>query len=356
MRIGVDARPLTVPTFGIGRYTRELLDRLIAMAPEHDWFLYADRPILDPPISTNVTLRSFSKHNRIFSLARTQFTFSHWAELDKLDLYWSPRHHLPLFLNQKIKQLVTVHDIVWRKYPHTMQPMNLFVEGLLMPSSLSNADKIIAVSNATKRDLVESLAIIDAKVEVIHEAATRVLDLDPPREIEVEYFFFVGTHEPRKNLDRLLEAFEIYRSSGGRLQLVIAGDEGWGAGGHIGEDSGVQSLGYVSDERLNGLMTHATALVFPSLYEGFGLPLLESIQRGVPVITSNVSSMPEVAGDAGLLVDPLDVNSIASGMLEMGDPAKRNFYAPRCDAQSKKFSWGKSAKSTLDVIESLVQP
>jgi len=356
MRIGVDARPLSVPTFGIGRYTRELLERLIVLAPEHDWFLYADRPIFDPPISKNVTLRSFSQHNRIFSLARTQFTFSHWAELDKLDLYWSPRHHLPLFLNRRIKQLVTVHDMVWKKYPQTMQAMNLFVEGLLMPTSLRNADKIIAVSNATKRDLVETLAIIDDKVEVIHEAAGVLRDVDPFREIEAEYFFFVGTHEPRKNLDRLLEAFQIYQSSGGRLQLVIAGAEGWGAGGHIDGGSGVQSLGYVSDERLNGLMTHAHALVFPSLYEGFGLPLLESIQRGVPVITSNVSSMPEVAGDAGLFVDPLNVDSIAGGMLTMAAPGKRKIFSRKCDAQLKLFSWDKSAKLTLEVIENLVQP
>ena len=354
MRIGVDVRPLTVRTFGIGRYTRELLDRLLKLAPHHDWYLYADRPILEAPRSDRVTVREFPSHNRILSLARTQLTFAHWANRDSLDLFWSPRHHLPLFLNSGIKQLLTVHDIVWKKFPETMLPANLFVERLLMPASLARASKVIAVSNSTKKDLVESLAIDENKIEVIYEAAGEVIVADPIREIDRDYFLFLGTSEPRKNLKRLLEGYRQYRSTGGKQALVIAGAKGWGDTSEgAWQDDGILSLGYVSDLRLNGLLKHATALVLPSLYEGFGLPLLEAMQRGVPVITSNISSMPEVMGDAGIAVDPMDINSISQALKRMGGHAERDLLASGCFDQATRFSWDTAARETLQLIESM---
>lgn len=351
MRIGIDMRPLTVPTFGIGRYTRELLSRLMQLAPEHDWYFYADRPILSPPESERATIREFSSHNRAMGLARTQLTFTHWANRDKLDLFWSPRHHLPLFLDSNIKQLLTVHDIVWKKFPQTMRPMNLFVERLLMPPSLQKADRIIAVSHATKMDLLDCMSVDEGKVFVIHEAAGEILSAHPPKEIEGRYFLFVGTHEPRKNLKRLIEAFDIYRAAGGGLRLVIAGANGWGE--QVGQHSELLSLGYVSDDRLNGLLTHAHALVMPSLYEGFGLPLLEAIQRNVPVITSNVSSMPEIIGSAGIVIDPIDTEAISKALFRMENLAEHELFTAQCAAQSGRFSWDLAARETLRIIESL---
>lgn len=353
MRIGVDVRPLTVPTFGIGRYTRELLERLLRLAPHHDWYLYADRPILEAPHSDRTTVREFPTHNRILSLARTQLTFAHWANRDKLDLFWSPRHHLPLLLDSDVRQLLTIHDIVWKKFPETLRPANLFVERLLMPASLAQASKVIAVSNSTSRDLVESFAIDEKKIEVIYEAAGEVLVAHPRREVDRDYFLFVGTSEPRKNLKCLVEGYRQYRLAGGEQALVIVGAKGWGDTSEGGrQDDGILSLGYVSDSRLNGLLKHSTALVLPSLYEGFGLPLLEAMQRGVPVITSNVSSMPEVMGDAGIAVDPMDTNSISLALKRMGDQAERALLASRCFDQAACFSWDTAARETLQVIES----
>jgi glycosyltransferase involved in cell wall biosynthesis len=354
MKIGVDVRPLTVPTFGIGRYTRELLQRLPGLAPQHDWYFYADRPVLATPESDQITLREFSSHHRLLSLARTQLTFAHWANRDGLDLFWSPRHHLPLLMNPSIRQLLTVHDIVWKKFPQTMRPANLFVERLLMPPSLEQATRVIAVSNSTKRDLVESLSVEESKVDVIYEAAGEILVDDPLREIAQNYFLFVGTDEPRKNLKRLVQAYRQYRSTGGAQALLIVGAKGWGSVNEsAASDDGILSMGYVSDSRLNGLLKHATALLLPSLYEGFGLTLLEAMQRGVPVVTSNISAMPEVMGDAGIAVDPLDLGSISQALTRMSDPTERDLFALRCFDQVTRFSWDTAARETLQVIESM---
>lgn len=354
MKIGVDARPLTVPTFGIGRYTQEILQRLVELAPEDSWFLYADRPLQLSFAAPNVFVRDFPSHNRVASLARTQLTFAHWANRDKLDAFWSPRHHLPLMLSADIRKLVTVHDLVWQKFPETMLKANLFVERLLMPGSVKQADRIIAVSQATRSDLLEAFAVVSEKVDVICEAAGSVTDVNPLREIVDDYFLFIGTHEPRKNLKRLAEAFTRYRSQGGSLKLVLVGASGWGdVEQSLQDDSAILKLGYMGDDQLNGVIYHAHALVMPSLYEGFGLPIVEALQRGVPAITSNLSSMPEVVGKAGLLVDPLDVGSIQNALLEMSQPSVHARCASECETQSAKFSWDRAAEETLSVIRSL---
>ena len=132
MRIGVDARALTVPTFGIGRYTRCLLEELVKL-PGVAWYIYADRPILAPPMPSNVVVREYKRKNRALSIYRTQVQFKKWAISDKVDLFWSPRHHLPLGLPDNIAKVVTIHDMVWAKYPETMIFANRLIETWLMP-------------------------------------------------------------------------------------------------------------------------------------------------------------------------------------------------------------------------------
>ena len=349
MRIGVDVRPLTVPTFGIGRYTKALLERLIVLG-EHHWFLYADRP-LPGEWPTNVTVRHFSTHNRLMSLGRTQLTFAHWAALDELDVFWSPRHHLPVLLD--LPQVVTVHDLVWKKFPETMVPANRMIERLLMPGSVRLAQKVIAVSEATRNDLINDLDVDADKIHVVYEAADDRSNSCLDRKILENYFFFVGTNEPRKNLDRLVAAHKKYLHDGGDHSLVIAGSAGWGE--NLTLHDGVKVLGYVSDERLDNLISHSSALLLPSLYEGFGLPLLEAIQRNVPVISSDVSSMPEIVGNAGILVNPQSVTSISSAMEKMSRLEVRNLYAKNCVAQAAKFSWDDAAQATSQILESVVR-
>lgn len=360
MRIGVDARPLTVPIFGIGRYTQCLLNVMLK-APDIEWYLYADRPIIHEIgdsdfASGNVIQREYSKHNRLLSLYRTQIPFSRWAKEDKLDLFWSPRHHLPLMMHSSIKTVVTIHDLVWQKFPETMLPENHFVERLLMPPSLKKADAVIAVSTSTSNDLNAAYPLIAPKISVIHEA---ILPAEQPekRLLDEPYFLCVGTLEPRKNMLNSIAAFQKYRAAGGDRHLVVVGGKGWKlkdiATEAVNTDfqDVIHIVGRVSDEDLMAYYRFAEVFVFPSLYEGFGLPPLEAMQYGVPVISSNRSSLPEVVGEGGLFVDPSSIDDIANAMVELSNNlVLHDDLSKKALLQSRKFSWEKAAKETLEIF------
>jgi glycosyltransferase involved in cell wall biosynthesis len=176
------------------------------------------------------------------------------------------------------------------------------------------------------------------------------------------YFLFVGTLEPRKNLVRLLEAFSrLPDSLRYSAVLAIAGGNGWGGldlatiARKYGVQDRVRVLGYMSEEQLATLYTHALFLAMPSLYEGFGLPLIEAMSRGISVLTSNCSSMPEVAGDAGILVAPNDVDAIAQGLLKLlSNNEQRGVLASRAIANSERFSWTRAAENTMKTFDDAI--
>ncbi|MEX0943323.1 MAG: glycosyltransferase family 1 protein [Pseudomonadales bacterium] len=355
MRIAVDARPLCVPTFGIGRYTQAILKRLVNRKGL-EWFLYADRPLLhDLSGPDNVTVRTYPAANRVLSLFRTQWQFARWAERDEVDVFWSPRHHLPLSLSKQITTVVTIHDLVWRHYPDTMLLANRVVEQLLMPPSLRKANAIICVSEATRQDLARLYPGVREKSVTIPQAAE-------PRANTIadqadRYFLFVGTLEPRKNLARLLEAFAQARARGlDDCRLVIAGAQGWmGAISdevkRLGIGDSVDVLGHVEEEVLHARLAGAIALCMPSLYEGFGLPAVEAMQYGTPVIGSNVASIPEVVGEGGVLVDPYAVDEIATALLALAsDPVLCETLGEKARQQAATYSWDTSAALTLRVL------
>ena len=358
MRIGVDIRPLCVPTFGIGRYTRAILDRLV-LEPGIDWFFYADRPVLHGySAHQNVTERSFDDWSRSRSLFRSQVAFSRWASQDRINLFWSPRHHLPMFLPASVKTVVTIHDLVWRLFPETMNRSNLWLERVLMPVSVGRADHLICVSESTTRDLGEFMPGVTAKVSVVPEAAEKLPGI--VRDTGAPYFLFVGTLEPRKNLGRLLEAYAIATAKGLKQPLLIAGAQGWKTDlvklvTQLGLHDRVEILGRVEEEVLHQRLAGATALCLPSLYEGFGLPALEAMMYGTPVIGANVSSIPEVVGDAGVLIDPYSVKAIAEALLLLAtDATLRQQLSEAALARSQQFSWDRAASETLGVFRSVL--
>ncbi|XOV89441.1 MAG: glycosyltransferase family 4 protein [Pseudomonadota bacterium] len=359
MRIGVDARPLCVPTFGIGRYTRAILDRLTNESG-HEWFLYADRPFLfsyaDRP---GVVQRHFEAHNPALSLLRTQWTFARWAVADKLDVFWSPRHHLPILLGRRIPTVLTIHDLVWKRFPHTMLPANRLVERCLMPVSLRKADAIIAVSQATRDEVVNFFPHTIPRISVVPEAADMIAaepPLPPP-----PYFLFVGTLEPRKNLLTLMEAFSLALPDlPPRCRLIIVGAEGWNMSLEkiiraFSVQDRVELLGHVSEGVLHQHLAGAIALCLPSLYEGFGLPALEAMQHGTPVIGANTSSIPEVVGGGGLLVDPLSADDMAAALVQLANnPGERESLSRAALEQAARFSWDRTAANTRRLIEAVV--
>lgn len=363
MKIAVDARPLSVPATGISRYCRELLLRLVNSP--HEWFLYTDRPFIESfPHRPNVHIRHGSVNRRLFSTPFAQLMFPVWARKDQIELFWSPRHHLPVMLHSSIKKVVTVHDLVWVKHPETMTRFGSVLERCLMPWSVKVSSRVICPSSSTASDMVEKFNVAEQKLRVIHSAgaASNKIDCDCSLHIgkvKKPYMLFVGTMEPRKNLKRVLQAFSGLVLKKSEHQLYLVGGDGWGNENleelilKLGISEKTSVLGRLSDQELWYLYANADILVMPSLYEGFGLPLVEAIEFHVPVITSNVSSMPEVAGDAGLLVDPLSVVEIQQAMERLcTDRALHQRLSENAKARAELFSWDISAQKTLDALES----
>lgn len=366
MRIALDASALATPGNGIGRYLRELLPALLREADAtHDWCWYGrERRSLslhaDP---ARVRLRADHlpiAAGRILSLGTSQPL---WLARDRPDLFWGPAHRLPLWLPRGTARVVTIHDLCWLEAPETMRTATRWLDARLMPRALAQADRVIAVSTATRDDLCEAFPAVRDRVVVVHEAAAPM----SPQPVETlaqfglggRYVLFVGTLEPRKNLPRLMQAFaRIVQTTPDRLMLAIAGPPGWGdmqvgrEALRLGIADRVRVLGRVDDVALATLYSHALCLAMPSLYEGFGLPILEALAQGTPVLASNTSSLPEVTGDAGLLVDPLDVDAIAAGLRRMlTDDGLRLRLAARAVAQAAGFSWARAARETLAAFD-----
>lgn len=344
MRIAVDGRPLRHPLSGIGVYTREILSRISA---DHDLFIYLDHKP-ERPIDIAGTFRS-GPPRRLSGFLTANVAFAHWARQDQVDVFFSPRHHLPLALRHT-PAVVTIHDMVWRVAPETMQPLNRMLDTTLMPLALARAERVIAVSADTANRIAEYSGRRD--VTTIHNAAR---DLSPavPFNHPRPYFLFVGTKEPRKNLRGTVEGFRQALATGLNHDLVLAGPTGWGESGLGDTVAGdrIVDLGPISDERLSGAYRSCNALVLASFYEGFGIPLLEAMRHGKPVITSGTGGMAEVAADAAILIDPGNPASIARAMSRLAnDGEAHRRLAANAHRRSRSFSWDRAAQATVEVL------
>lgn len=363
MRIGVDARLLARPLTGIGRYTHEMVNALLRTGA--DLTLYAPGPLVHPLHEGAGRVRQ-----RIVPLKGGAGRFL-WGQAvlpvlvrrDRPEIFWGPAHRLPLGLPRDIFGCLTVHDLVWRFAGETMRPASRLMERLLMPPALKRADAVVAVSRHTGADIARSFPDLRAGISVIYPG----IAARPPGHragylekwgIARPYILFVGTLEPRKNLARLLRAYAAL-PDGIREQahLVVAGGAGWGdvdlekAIAALALRGHVHLTGYVDERELSTLYENALLLAMPSLYEGFGLPLAEAMQYGLPMLTANISSMPEVAGEAALLVDPLDAGAIADGLRRLvGSPDLRARLAEAALAGAGRFDWDRAARQLLDLF------
>ena len=356
MRIAIDARPLASPLTGIGRYTHELLKRLLRM--DHSWFLYTDRPLqIELPSSENVVIRTGNAAGGTpGSLRWAQWEYVRWAKKDGIHVFWSPRHHLPLLMPSSTRTIVTIHDLVWKRFPDTMQRKNYWLERIMMGRSLKKADRVICVSHFTAKELVHFYPKCSNKTTVIYEGATEIdVQGSITRRFSEPYLLFVGTMEPRKNLKRLLEAFAVSEVS--PVKLVITGASGWGGVeieswiSNLGLHDSVVNLGYVSDLELDDLYQHATALVMPSLYEGFGLPVVEAMKRGTASIVSRGTSLEEICGPAALIVNPYSTQEIANALAEVLDPKVNGSLSKAARTRAAMFDWDRACRQTLKLLE-----
>lgn len=379
MRIAVDARPAAFPyRTGVGHYTWQLLRLLPSLDRDSTylaWYLNA-RGLLGGPRRTfadiavpNLRERWTPIPARWFRPLEQRFELPRVEWLVRFDVFFAPNFIPP---PTRAKRLVmTVHDVAFRLFPETApHSTRRWLERL--ERALRRAARIIVVSEQTKRDLLEQYRVAEDRIAVIPNGVdveafqdVRDSDVNAARErfgIHGPYLLFLGGIEPRKNLPAVVRGFA--RLSGDvRPMLVIAGwrtewnPEGWNQLQQVLDElpssvrSRVNVTGYVPEDRKAALLAGAEALVYPSLYEGFGLQVLEAMAAGTPVLTSNVSALPEVAGDAALLVDPKDVDAIADGMEKLlRDDELRKDLRERGRARAEQFRWEETARRTVEVL------
>ncbi len=366
MRIGLDIRNLVFSRAGISKYTKNLIESLAEVDRQNEYTLFCNtKSRCDWSKYGNIQ----EKVIRLPNLGR--FTEKFWEEillpreLKNIDIFHSPRFMLPR--RKPCKFIDTIHDLTFKKFPRLFTKDTFTYVNNWVELAVKSADKIIAVSDNTKKDLIDLFNAPEEKIEVIYEGVEEIyrpLKLESSlRGIKDKYnlpekfILFVGTIEPRKNLKKLIEAFGEFKKSGpAEHKLVIAGGRGWQyedifkAVGKLGLSKEIIFPDYIPERDLPLIYNAADLFVYPSLYEGFGLPVLEAMACGVAVITSNVSSLPEVAGDAAVLVDPDDTRAIAEAMENVlqDNDLKRKMIENGLK-RAAMFSWQEMAKKTLEV-------
>lgn len=369
MKIGVDARLLSKSITGIGRYTLEMC-RALSRLEGVTLYLYSPSPI-DSEISKifkSSVIRTSTFNKGIFRQIWSETYLPLWAKQDDVDVFWGPAHRLPRWLPSKIPRVVTIHDLVWKYAGETMRPFSRILETYQSPAAINSADHIVAISHATADSISDEFHLQSNRLTVVPLGSDHLPTVVDDQLLEnmgivQPYFLFVGTLEPRKNLISLLNAYSrLPESARKKTSLVIAGGAGWGGVDlqntikDLNLSPYVKLVGYVDEPTLCALYANARFLAMPSLYEGFGLPLVEAMSYGIPVLTSNNSSMIEVAGNAGILVDPLDVDSIKDGVMALitNDELHRNF-AENAVKNATRYNWQLSASQLLRVFQGAIE-
>jgi glycosyltransferase involved in cell wall biosynthesis len=369
MRIGIDARLVFYNRAGIGEYIVQLVEALSKLDPTDDRFIVLQSRKDKLPIinSNGFERRSLwtPSHNRF-----EQMTLSFEVSQLGLDLLHSP-DFIPPF-RRNCKSIITVHDLAFLLYPHFLTKESARYYGQI-DQAWRKTNHIIAVSEATKQDSIKMLGVPEKKITVIHEAANpiyRVVDKEKACQIAKEkykldqdFILFVSTIEPRKNLPGLLRAYRRLRDDYKRKEiLVLAGLNGWlweevyETVEALNLEKCVAFLGRVPSEDLVYLYNATRLFVHPSFYEGFGLTPLEAMTCGAPVIVSNTAALPEVVGDAGMMINPHDIDGLTVAMWRMlTEEELRQTHIEKGLKRAQKFSWEKAAEQTLEVYRKVGQ-
>lgn len=363
LRIAIDASRTTIARItGTEHYALELIRALIHENehPEHRhkltlYFRDPPAPNLFPP-SSHVEHRVIP-FRRIWTHLR--FAFSIWK--DRPDVTFVPAHTLPLYFPGRA--VVTLHDLGFKHFPEAHKRIERYYLDLTTRFSAWRADRILADSIATSQDLTNIYRTNPSKINVVYPGVTPLLikEIESVRaryNLPANYFIFIGTLQPRKNIARISDAYAQYRAiSGDPAELVLAGGRGW-----LYEEAwtcgieGIHMPGYINEADKGTLYAGARALVFPTLYEGFGFPVIEAMSCGTPVITSTTSSLPELAGDAALLVNPTNTKAITSALLKLDDNSLREDLGQRGRVNAKRFTWENAAREVLHVLEATANP
>jgi len=366
-RIGIDYTSAVRQGAGIGRYTRGLVGALSELDRRNSYILFsAGRDARHTSWPANFRLRQYPLQDRHLAIVWQRLRLPLPVELltGRIDILHSPDFVLPPTLGART--VLTVHDLSFMRYPACSSPALLSYLLHSVPRSVERADILLADSQSTKQDLIELLHVAEKRVHVVYAGVESRFAPQEGAELQralmrykIEHPFILGlgTLQPRKNFARLIRAYDhLRRQHNVPHQLVIGGGRGW-----LDEDiyetietlglrGLVRLIGFVHDDDLPALYSAADVFAFPSLYEGFGIPVLEAMGCGTPVVTSSVSSLPEVAGDAALSVWPEDVEALANALWRIiDDGALRNELRQRGFEQVKRFTWSRAATTLLGI-------
>ncbi|MCX6765522.1 MAG: glycosyltransferase family 1 protein [Candidatus Moranbacteria bacterium] len=385
MRIGIDARTILNPekgeAIGVGHYTYQLIRHLLDIDKENEYVLFFDFRVREKDVkkftrpNTKVKFYPFSDYKKYLPGAYSEILGTATLQKEKLDILHStsPLSRIPI--SYRGKCVVTFHDLALYRIPQCFPKVKRTRDKAVYSLMAKKADKVIAVSESTKNDLNTFLGIPPGKVKVIYSGLDKRFFETPSIDtqkvlgkygITKKYILFLGTLEPAKNISRLLEAFALYKEKYKKLnkkfdyQLVLAGKRGWLSQEYsqIAKDLGINRdvvfTGYIIGDELVPLFKNSQFFIMPSLYEGFGMTVLEAFATGTPAIISRVSSLPEIAEDAAYFVNPIDKEEIADVMIKFAtDENLRNVYRQKGLEQVKKFDWEKTAQETLEVYKSI---
>ena len=353
---------------GVAWYTFNLLQALLTLDKNNQYLLFYNnaKPVDLPDFTgTNVSYAGFKYSNKLLSLS---FNFLNWPKIDKMiggvDIFFMPNINF-CAVSDNCQKVITVHDLSFLRYPYfyTLKS-RLWHQNLLAKKIIQQADAIIAVSNSTKNDLIDLLNIEASKIRVIAEGVDNKFQ---PTDNQMElarvkkryrlpekFLLFLGTLEPRKNIESVISAFNQLSTD---HYLVIGGGDGWKSKTIkelTAKNDKIKIIGYVKEEDKRGLYSLADIFVYPSYYEGFGLPLIEAMACGVPVIAGSNSSQVEVVNGAGLLVDPYNIKEIKQAIeFILKDKALRDKLIKNGLARAKEYNWQQTAQETLEVFENL---
>lgn len=376
IRVGMNATALLSPRTGIGKYVYLLGKEFLASEEIQPRFFYARRwseELRHDPVPNIAAIKSGIKKYilgaYVISRVATQACFTSGLWRNPVDLYHDPNY---LAYRFKGPTVITVHDLSWIRHPQTHPKERIRLMDRYFPQSLERSTAIITDCNFVKDELVDVFGVSPAKVHPVLLGVSPMFRPVPNmdgRDVLAanglgfgKYFLSVGTLEPRKNIVTVIEAFSKLRPEiQDKYPLVLVGMRGWLTGGIEAKmqpliDKGlIKALGYIPDEQMPMLYSGAAAFLFPSLYEGFGLPPLEAMACGTPVIVSKSSSIPEVVGDAGALFEPMDVDGISEAMRRVvDDPAWREELSARGIERAAGFSWKRTAQQTIAVYRKVL--
>lgn len=368
MRIGIDARLLERKMTGVGRYLLNILRYISEYDNQNDYFLFSYGKLsqYEKGKIKSVSTLNFTPQGvfqKLISPFWLNFVLPKCLEKYKIDLFFSPNHFLP-FKKIKAKSIIVIHD-VFHKVDKKFHPFyyRVYVD-FFLPRAIRNSNLIITISDCSKKDIIKFYNVPEAKIKVIYEAADDIFrpqNLIPEQKEELErkynlpekFILYTGVLEERKNIEGVIKIADLLKDKT-ETPILLFGKIGHGGKKYLRElqkRENIQYKGFVKSKDLPYLYNLATIFLFPSFYEGFGLPVLEAMQSGLPVVASNASSLPEVIGEGGIMHNPKDYEGFATDIIKLLED--KDFYDKMREKgieRAKNFNWGKTTKEIVETF------